>query len=56
MRDIDYRKASNAELRTVIYDDPLATKWDKWYAKTELDRRQQKRISGRIDKHAGVRR
>lgn len=56
MSVINYRKATKAELRTIIYDDPLATRWDKAAALAELDRRRKKYISGKVDKHAGVKR
>lgn len=56
MSQLNYYKASNMELRTIIYDDPRATPWDKAYAQAELERRKQQRISGRVDKHAGSRR
>jgi|GEM_PF-7035233 len=53
---INYRKATKKELRTIIFDDPLATRWDKAAALAELNRRKTKRISGKVDKHASVRR
>jgi hypothetical protein len=56
MNEINYRKASNKELRTIIYDDPLATRWDRAFARNELERRGKKKLSGKVDKHAGVRR
>lgn len=56
MSQINYRKATNQELRTIVYDDPLATRWDKAHAQAELNKRKQQRISGRVDKHAGTRR
>lgn len=57
MQAAAFKKATNAELRTIIFDDPMADKFDKAFARSELDRRKgQKRISGRVDKHAGSRR
>lgn len=53
---MNFRKATNMELHTIIFDDPLATIWDKANAQSELDRRRQKRISGKVDKHPGTRR
>lgn len=56
MESTDFKKATNLELRTIIFDDPTATKWDRAFARTELERRKKKRFSGRVDRHAGVRR